>query len=89
MDSLQQEILTIIETCHSAIAVPKKARPRIDTQTIGVARKILARLRDYDLNDDTLPTIKLNEGQLSWWELLAAMHGAQSFLESRRGRKRS
>ncbi len=86
MASPQQDILIIIGICRSALAIPKKSRPPINTQTIEVARKILSRLRDYN-PDDTFATIRLND-RLSWWEILYAMEAAEKFLERRLDRKR-
>jgi hypothetical protein len=82
MDSLQEEILGIIEVCRSALAVPKKMRPSIDARTIKVARRILARLKDYDTGGGaTFATIRLDEHRLNWWEILYAMEAAERFLE--------
>lgn len=47
--SLELEIVTIIEACHSVLAIPKSCRPGIDARTIAVARRILATLREVDL----------------------------------------
>jgi hypothetical protein len=85
--SLRQDILTIIESCHSALAVPKRSRPRIDAKSIEVARKILVKLKEYGGIDGTLATIKLNESRLSWWEILSAMEAAKQFLERKLDRR--
>jgi hypothetical protein len=88
MTTLRQDILTIIESCHAALAVPKNSRPSLDAKTIEAARKILERLKDYDEIDGLLMTIKLKDGRLGWWEILSAMEAAERFLERRLGRKR-
>jgi hypothetical protein len=89
MPSLQQDILAIIQACQSALAVPKKARPRIDAKSIEAARKLLVRLKEYGAVDGTLPTIKLNESELGWWEVLSAMESAKQFLERKLDRGQS
>jgi hypothetical protein len=90
MASLQQDIVAIIEICRSAISVPKKARPRIEARTIEDARRILVKLKDYDLGDDAaLPTIRPNDRRLSWWEILSAMEAAEKLLERRLDRRPS
>jgi hypothetical protein len=89
MPSLQRDILAIIESCRSALAVPKKSRPRIDAKSIEAARKIVVRLKEYGGVDDTLPTITLNERRLSWWEILSAMEAAKQFLEHKLDRRQS
>lgn len=89
MPSLQQDVLAIIATCHSALAVPKRSRPRIDAKSIEVARKILVRLKEYGGIDGTLTTIKLNESRLGWWEILSAMEAAKQFLERKLDRRES
>ena len=86
MASLQEEILGIIEVCRSALAVPKKSRPAIDAKTIGAARNIYVRLREYGGTDATLATIRLSGSRLNWWDVLSAMEAAKKFLENRLAR---
>ena len=87
MASLQRETLTIIETCRSVLAVPKRLRPNIDTRTIGTARRILAKLKEGDPTDATLSTINLDDSLLNWWEILYAMEAAEMLLVRRLDRK--
>jgi hypothetical protein len=86
MTSLQEDILAVIEACRSATAIPKKSRPNIDAPTIEAARKILAKLRDYEPSDTGLATMKLDHS-LNWWELLHVMDAAEKLLEERLNRR--
>jgi hypothetical protein len=73
MTSLQQEVLTIIETCRATLAIPKKFRPSVDAPTASSARAILDKAKHQRPDDKNLDIISREAAAGSWWTLLFAM----------------